>query len=153
MKRAHTLAFHLRKPCQPACLFGNRVSAGDPEIKCSLKTHLGQYLGAGSGRLSPPAFGVSQQLVSEAAAYSLYYGDGTGTDMVTFTVNGRNANVASPANTTYTLNPDYTGTKTVLPNGRHFNIYVAFDGSGYTEIATDAGFAVSAFYKRVGGPH
>lgn len=129
------------------------MSADDPEIKCSLKTLSGQYLVHASGRLFPPAFGVSQESVSEAAAYSLYYGDGTGTDMVTFTINGQNANVPPRQETTYTLNPDCTGTRTVLPNGPHFNIYVAYDGSGLTEISTDPAFAVTSFAQRVGGSH
>lgn len=117
-----------------------------------MKTLSGQYLVHASRRLFPPAFGVSQESVSEAAAFSLYYGDGTGTDVVTFTINGQDAHVASPVATTYTLNPDCTGTKTVQ-NGPHFNLSVAFDGLGYVEIATDPGFAVAAFAKRVGGSH
>jgi hypothetical protein len=133
------------------CLFGNRVSAGEPEIKCSLKTLFGQYMVHGGGTLFPPAFGVSQQSVSEVAAYSIYYGDGTGTDVVTFTVNGQNANVPARQSTTYTLNAECTDPRTVLPNGPHFNIYVAYDGSGLTEISTDPGFAVSTFDTRVGG--
>lgn len=95
---------------------------------------------------------MTQESVSNAAAYSICNGDGTGTDYVTFTVDGKNANVQSPAQTTYTINPDCTGTKTVLPNGPHFNIFVAVDGSGLTEISTDLGFAVSDSETRVGGP-
>jgi hypothetical protein len=89
------------------------------------KTLSGQYLVSATGRLFPPAFGVTQESVSNTGAYSLYYGDGTGTDVVTFTVNGQNAHVQSPAKTTYTLKPDCTGTRTVLPDGPDFNIYVA----------------------------
>jgi hypothetical protein len=132
-----------------AGLFIQPAHAGGRAVKCSLETLRGQYLVAASGTLFPPAFGVSEASVSEAAGYSLYNGDGTGSDYVTFTINGVNANVASPTPTSYTLNADCTGTKTVLPDGPHFNIYVAFDGSGLTAIATDTGFAVSESDKRV----
>ena len=132
-----------------AGLFIQPAHAGGGTVKCSLETLRGQYLVAASGTLFPPAFGVSEASVSEAAGYSLYNGDGTGSDYVTFTINGVNANVASPTPTSYTLNADCTGTKTVLPDGPHFNIYVAFDGSGLTAIATDTGFAVSESDKRV----
>jgi hypothetical protein len=122
----------------------------DHAVKCSLATLRGQYLVAATGTLFPPAFGVTEPSTSEAAGYSIYNGDGTGTDYVTFTINGINANVTSPTPTTYTLNADCTGTKTVLPDGPHFNTYVAFDGSGLTAIATDTGFAVSESDKRTG---
>ena len=46
-----------------------------------------------TGTLFPPAFGVTEPSVSTAAGYSIYNGDGTGTDYVTFTVNGVNQNV------------------------------------------------------------
>jgi hypothetical protein len=55
-----------------------------------------------------------------------------------------------PMSTMYTLNADCTGTRTVLPGGPNFNIFVAIDGSALTEISTDQGFAVSSFDKRVG---
>jgi hypothetical protein len=126
------------------------AGANDNVAKCSLATPRGQYLVAASGRCSPPAFGVTEPSTSEAAGYSIYNGDGTGTDYVTFTINGVNANVTSPTATTYTLKSDCTGTKTVLPDGPHFNPYVAFDGSGLTAIATDTGFAVSESDKRTG---
>ena len=121
----------------------------DGTTKCSVETLRGQYLVAASGMLFPPAFGVTEPSVSTVAGYSVYNGDGTGTDYVTFTINGVNADVTSPISTTYTLHPDCTGTKTVL-NGPHFNIYAAFDGSGVTAIATDNGFAVSKSDKRTG---
>ncbi len=125
--------------------------AGDSAKKCTLATLRGQYLNYASGTVFPPAFGVSEPAVSEVAGYSIYNGDGTGADYVTFTINGVNTNAASPVATTYTLKPDCTGTKTVL-NGPRFNIYVAIDGSALTDIATDKGFAVSARQQRAVPP-
>ena len=123
------------------------------EKRCTLDTLKGQYLVAATGTLFPPAFGVTAPSISAAAGYSIYNGDGTGTDYVTFTVNGVNQNVTSPTPTTYTLGPDCTGTKTVLPYGPHFNIFVASDGEGLTAIATDSGFAAVESDRRVGPSH
>jgi hypothetical protein len=120
------------------------------ENGCSLATLHGQYLVAANGTLFPPAFGVTQQSVTAAAGYSIYNGDGTGTDYVTLTVNGIDVQVTSPASTTYTLNPDCTGTKQVLPAGPNFNIFVATNGSGLTAVSTVPGFAVSESDNRVG---
>jgi hypothetical protein len=121
---------------------------------CTLETLNGQYPVSANGMLIPPVplFGIpagAPSSVTAAAGYSIYNGDGTGTDYVTFTVNGVNANVASPTPTKYTINPDCTGTKTVLPDGPHFNIFVAYDGSVVTAVATDQGFAVSESDRRV----
>lgn len=121
--------------------------------QCSLATLKGQYMVAATGTLYPPAFGVAAPSGSSAAGYSIYNGDGTGTDYVTFAVNGVNQNVTSPTPTSYTLGPDCTGTKTVLPNGPHFNIFVAFDGVSLTAIATDPGFAVAESDSRVPRSH
>jgi hypothetical protein len=120
--------------------------------KCTLDTLKGQYLGASSGTLFPPAFGVTKPSVSTVAGYSIYNGDGTGEDFVTFSINGVIVVglVPSPVPTTYTLNSNCTGTKTVLPSGPHFNIFVALDGEEETHIATDPGFASSVSNRRVG---
>jgi hypothetical protein len=133
-----------------AGLTAGAVQAGerDHAVRCSLATLKGQYLTAATGMVFPPAFGVSEPSVSEVAAYSIYNGDGTGEDYVTQTINGVNVNVTSPIPTTYTINLDCTGTKATM-NGPHFNIYVAFDGSGFAEVATaPPGFAVAARFVR-----
>ena len=138
---------------------GTQAYAGenDHRTKCTLETLNGQYLVAANGMLIPPVplFGIppgAPSSVTAAAGYSIYNGDGTGSDWVTFTIDGIVAvgAVPTPTPTTYTLNPDCTGTKTVLPSGPHFNIFVAIDGSGLTAVATDQGFAVPESDKRVG---
>jgi hypothetical protein len=70
--------------------------AGEKEGKCTLATLNGQYPFAGSGTLFPPAFGVTAPSVAASAGYHIFNGDGTGTDFVTFTVNGVNQSVPSP---------------------------------------------------------
>jgi hypothetical protein len=148
MKRTGRLAIGFATMATVGLLTAGPGPAAQEPGGCSLETLRGQYMVSASGTLFPPAFGVSQASTSNAAGYSVYNGDGTGTDWVTFTVNGNNVGVPSPANTTYTLNPDCTGTRTVLPNGPHFNIFVAADGSGLTQVATDPGFAASEFDTR-----
>jgi hypothetical protein len=127
---------------------------------CSLETLNGRYLNHGTGRIFPPAFSVTQESVSAVAGYSVYDGKGAGADFVTFSVNGNVVPTPPQQNTTYTLKPDCTGTKTVI-GGPTFNIYVAPDGSFFTEVATGApripgvpgplvpGFAVEAMSIRV----
>ena len=128
------------------------ADAHDGGNKCSLETLKGQYLGPASGTVFPPAFGVTEPAVSEAAGYSIFNGDGTGTDYVTFTVNGVIVIDRNVTPFTYTLNSDCTGTRTVS-NGPQFVIYARFDGSAVNEIATaPAGFAVSAIAERTGPP-
>jgi hypothetical protein len=119
--------------------------AGENEAKCTLATLNGQYLFAGSGTLFPPAFGIPKGTPPSPAAsagYHIFNGDGTGTDFVTFTVNGINKNVQSPVPITYTLKPDCTGTYSVQ-NGPNFNIFVAVDGSALSVIDTDMGVSFS----------
>ena len=56
-------------------------------------------------------------------------GDGTGSDFVTFSLNGIDQHVPSPVAITYTLNPDCTGTYSVSSASLDFDIFVAVDGS------------------------
>lgn len=123
--------------------------AGDVVRKCGLETLRGQYISSATGTVFPPAFGVIAPAVSNTAAYIIFNGDGTGTDYVTFTINGKNQNATSPASETYTLNPDCTGTRKIT-NGPQWNIYVALDGSEFASVSTTPDFAVSTTLKRVG---
>ena len=162
MKRLRSPAIGAVTLAGMALLTVERPNAGefDHPAKCTLETLKGQYLVAGNGMLIPPVplFQIpagAPPSVTAAAAYSIYNGDGTGTDWVTFTVDGTVAigAVPTPTPTTYTLKSDCTGTKTVLPSGPHFNIFVAIDGSGLTAVATDQGFAVSESDRRVGADY
>jgi hypothetical protein len=119
--------------------------AGENEAKCTLATLNGQYLFAASATLFYPAFGIPKGTPPSPAAsagYHIFNGDGTGTDFVTFTVNGINQNVSSPVATTYTLNPDCTGTYSVQ-NGPTLDIFAAVDGSALSAIDTTPGVSAS----------
>lgn len=102
---------------------------------CTLATLQGRYLFAESGVLLPPAFGVAVPTQAADAGIHMFNGDGTGKDTVTFRI-GNNIvleNVVSPL--LYTVNPDCTGTITVL-NGPSFDIFIAPDGAEFARIAT-----------------
>jgi hypothetical protein len=116
--------------------------AGKKEEKCTLATLNGQYLFAGSGTLFPPAFGVTEQSIGNSAGFHIFNGDGTGTDFVTFSINGIVVVPSSSVPITYTLKPDCTGTLSVQ-NGPNLDIFVAVDGSSLTTINTDPGVAFS----------
>ena len=91
--------------------------------------------------LLPPA--VPSPLTINSAGFHIFNGDGTGTDFVTFSLNGADQNVPSPVALTYTLNHDCTGTYSVPSANLHFDIFVAVDGSALTVIQTDSGAADS----------
>ena len=125
--------------------------AGDNDgaTKCTVKTLKGRYLfGGGSATLFPPAFGVTEVSVGNAAGYHIFNGDGTGMDFVTFTLNGVDQNVPSPNHLTYTLNSDCTGTYTVLPLGLglpKFAIFVSPNGDEMTSINTEPEGTASSY--------
>jgi hypothetical protein len=110
----------------------------DGATKCTVKTLKGRYLFAAPATLFPPAFGVTEVSIGNAAGYHIFDGNGKGQDFVTFTINGIKQDVPSPNPLTYTLNSDCTGTYTVLPLGLglpKFAIFVSPNGDEMTSIA------------------
>ena len=129
---------------------GSSAWADDGEPLCTLKTLKGRYLFADKGTILPPAFGVTGPTPGANAGFSLFNGDGTGTDTVTVRLNGvtvlRNAVVPI----SYTVNADCTGTITVLvPGGPHFDIFVAPNGDAIATIAADPGNYAASINRRV----
>jgi hypothetical protein len=116
--------------------------AGENGGRCTRATLHGQYLFTTSGTLFPPAFGVKTKSTATSAGYHIFNGDGTGTDYVTFSVNGIDQDVPSPVATTYTVKDDCTGTYSVQ-NGPSFDIFVAIDGSALSVIDIGQGVAIS----------
>jgi hypothetical protein len=122
------------------------AGANDGAPKCTLATLKGRYLFAAPTTLFPPALGLTEQAVGNAAGYHVFNGDGTGQDYVTVTINGVDQHLPSPFNLTYTLNSDCTGTYSVLPLGQGlptFDIFVSPTGDEITSINTDPGNASS----------
>ena len=108
------------------------------EPTCTLKTLKGRYLFGGVTTLLPPALGVTQPSLSSAAGYHIYNGDGTGTDVVTVRINGETLleNFVTP--TSYTINPDCTGT-VIVTNGPSFGLFTAPSGEEVVLIDTTPG--------------
>ena len=142
MKRRGLWAVGIAALASVGSLAVDKAYGGGKEGICTLATLDGQYPFAGSGTLFPPAFGVTSPSTAASAGYHIFNGDGTGTDFVTFTVNGIDQHVPSPVPITYTLNSDCTGTYSVQ-NGPNFDIFVAVDGSGLSVIVTDQGVSFS----------
>ena len=123
----------------------------DPKGICRLATLKGRYLFASSGTILPPAFGVTEPTPGADAGYHVFNGDGTGTDIVTVRVGTTIAleNVVIP--TTYTVNPNCTGSLTV-PNGPSFDLFIALNGDSLSTISTaPPGNYVSRIEQRVSG--
>jgi hypothetical protein len=107
---------------------------------CTLETLKGRYLFGASGTLLPPAFGVTQQSLASTAGYHIFNGDGTGTDIVTFRINGVTVLENEVVPITYTVNEDCTGAYTAnVPNGPSFGIFIAPTGEELITIATNPG--------------
>ena len=147
MKRVGLWAIGIGVSASVGLLFVAQGYAGDNDgaTQCSLKTLKGRYLFAGPGTAFPPAFGVKEVSVSNAAGFHIFNGDGTGQDYVTFTINGIDQHVPSPDPLTYTLNSDCTGTYTVHlpgpnpPPGPMFAIFVSPNGDEMTSMNIDPG--------------
>ena len=107
---------------------------------CTLKTLEGRYLFGGITTLLPPA--VIEQSLLAAAGYHTFNGDGTGTDIVTVTINGTVVleNFVTPIN--YTVNPDCSGTITIPVAGESFSIFSAPNGEELIAIGTTPGSVV-----------
>ena len=112
--------------------------AGENDRGCNLATLNGQYLFNGTGTLFPPSFALtSGTATGTSAGFHIFNGDGTGTDFVTFSVNGTVVVPSSSSAITYTLNHDCTGTYSVPSANLLFDIFVAVDGSALTVIGID----------------
>jgi hypothetical protein len=135
--RGITLAVLLTLGVGQGLMFGDNV--GDKPT-CTLATLKGRYLFGGIATLLPPA--PTQATLLAVAGYHIFNGDGTGTDVVTSTINGAilNKNFVGPI--TYTVNPDCTGTYTVPSEGLAFNIFVAPSGEELIVIGTKPGFVL-----------
>ena len=102
----------------------------DDPPTCTEATLKGRYLFGGIATLLDPDAPdplVKPQLLA-IAGYHTFNGDGTGTDIVTVTINGVlvRENFVTPI--TYTVNPDCSGTIAILATGESLSIFIAPDG-------------------------
>jgi len=135
--RGITLAALLTLGIGQGLMFGDD---GGDKPACTLATLKGRYLFGGTATLLPPA--TPQATLLAVAGYHVFNGDGTGTDVVTSTINGSllHKNFVGPIS--YTVDPDCTGTYTVPSEGLTFNIFVAPHGEELIVIGTTPGFVL-----------
>jgi hypothetical protein len=117
---------------------------------CTLATLNGRYLFVVNGSYFPPAAGVTVQSIFSRAGYRIFHGDGTGTTIVTETINGVIHAADIHGDLSYTVNVDCTGTVKVLSAGATQEIFVAPNGDDMTVIATDNGHVEAFSSWRVG---
>src|SRR5215472_5033533 len=109
MKRAGLWAIGIAGLTSLGALGIEQGYAGENDRGCNLATLNGQYLFDGTGTLFPPSFGLtSGTATGTSAGFHIFNGDGTGTDFVTFSVNGTVVVPSSSSAITYTLNHDCT---------------------------------------------
>ena len=112
------------------------VSPGYTQPFCTMKTLNGRYLFSfGEVTLVPPAFGITAPTPGAAAGFHILYGDGTGTDIVTFRLGGVTVLTNEEHVLSYTVNANCTGSITVA-GGPSFGIFVAPNGESYALIST-----------------
>ena len=130
-----TLAVLLTLVVGQGLVFGD--DDGDRPRKCTLATLKGRYLFGGIATLLPPA--VEQQSLLAVAGYHTFHGDGTGTDLVTVSINGAVVleNFVTPIN--YPVNPDCSGAITIPTAGESFGLFIAPNGAELIVIGTTPG--------------
>jgi hypothetical protein len=109
---------------------------------CSLTTVKGRYLFVVNGTYFPPAAGVKVESLFTRAGYRIFNGDGTGTTIVTNSINGVITGADAHLDLSYTVNADCTGTfkVQVAPGVQATSeMFIAPNGDDMTIIATDNG--------------
>ena len=135
--RGITLAALLTLGVGQGLMFG--ADDGDKPA-CTLATLKGRYLFGGIATLLPPA--TPQATLLAVAGYHIFNGDGTGTDVVTSTINGAILNKHFVGPISYTVKSDCTGTYTVPSEGLTFDIFIAPRGDELIVIGTRPGFVL-----------
>ena len=120
----------------PTAVAQTKLDENDSKLACTMETLKGRYLFAWSGAVLAPAFGVTEPTAGGAAGYHTFNGDGTGTDIVTFSLGGETVVENGVVPISYTVNADCTGSFTVT-NGPSFGIFIAPNGESFAAIATD----------------
>ena len=120
-------------------LTGERGYAEDTARKppCTLKTLKGRYLFGGTSTLLPPA--VEKQSLLAVAGSRVFHGDGTGTDIVTVSLNGEVVLENGVFPIRYTVNRNCSGTLTVPASGETFGLFIAPTGAELMVIGTTPG--------------
>jgi hypothetical protein len=118
---------------------------------CTTLTFRGTYAFTIHGQILTP----TGPLLVDGIARTTFDGNGNLTQVDAVAVNGIIALVWRPGTGTYTLNPDCTGTMTLVNQGQaplHLAILVSHSGDLIHSVVTDPGFAVAADADRVTAP-
>ena len=129
--------------------YGN-ADENDRTTTCTIGTLKGRYLFALTGTLFPPAAGVKEESLEARAGSRIFNGDGTGTTIVTTSINGQITTEDTHSALVYTVNSDCTGALEVVSAGAHMELFIAPSGDEMTIIATDNGHVEAYSSRRVG---
>ena len=133
-----TLAVLLTLVVGQGLVFGDKDGHRPP--KCTEATLKGRYLFGGIATLLPPA--VPEQSLLAVAGYHIFNGDGTGTDIVTASINGVIVEENSVVPITYSVNEDCSGTYEVPSAGLSTGIFIAPNGAELIVIGTNKGYVL-----------
>jgi hypothetical protein len=147
MKRVGLWAIGIGVLVSAGPLNGEQAYARENEAKCTLATLKGRYLFAGTS--ATIVAGATEPTLSASAGYHIFNGDGTGTDFVTFVVNGKVIVSDSSTPVTYTLDSDCTGTYTIVATGGTSDIFVSPNGDELALISTSPGVVHANYQRRV----
>jgi len=118
---------------------------------CTTLTIRGTYAFSIHGQILTP----NGPLLVDGIARTTFDGNGNLTQLDTVAVNGHIPLVWRPSTGTYTVNPNCTGTITLITTGQptlHLAILVSHSGDLIHDVVMDPGFAVTADAERVLAP-
>ena len=126
-------------------------SAVTAQASCTNSTIKGSYAFTIHGQILTP----NGPIPIVGLARTTFDGNGNLTQLDTVAVNGHIALVWRPSTGTYTVNPNCTGTITLVTPGQptlHLAILVSHSGDLIHDVVVDPGFAVTADAERVLAP-
>jgi hypothetical protein len=126
-------------------------SAVTAQASCTDLTIKGSYAFTIHGQILTP----NGPILIDGLARTTFDGNGNLTQLDTVAVNGHIPLVWRPSTGTYTVNPNCTGTITLITTGQptlHLAILVSHSGDLIHDVVVDPGFAVTADAERVLAP-
>jgi len=126
-------------------------SAVTAQASCTDLTIKGSYAFTIHGQILTP----NGPIPIDGLARTTFDGNGNLTQLDTVSVNGHIPLVWRPSTGTYTVNPNCTGTITLITTGQptlHLAILVSHSGDLIHDVVMDPGFAVTADAERVLAP-
>ncbi|HXM96692.1 MAG TPA: hypothetical protein VOA64_20935 [Candidatus Dormibacteraeota bacterium] len=122
------------------------VSAPD---NCTNSIIKGDYAFTIHGQILPPN---GPPLLVDGIAKTTFDGDGNVTQLDTVAINGNITEIWHPGTGSYTVNPDCTGTMTLISTGQptlHLAILVSQSGNHIHTVVTNPGFATTSDAERI----